>query len=176
MKGVYLCSYYARHKGYDIVYNDINPKTKPDLLCSATRVDLRPYDYIIATPPCNFWSHAHSEKQAGEYSEKTKHLLPCLLAQLSNTGKPFILENVRNVPRMTKYGVFDVATKKGLFVQFVGRHTYFTNVLCNLEKEQKPDFRKRGIRLNGLKNRQGGENVHEIIEIWLKTVTVSSVS
>lgn len=172
MQGVYLCSFYARHENYNMVYNDVEKKTKPDLLCSATRVDLRKFDYIIATPPCNYWSHASSEKQKSEYARKTKHLLPCLISLLSNTGKPFIIENVRNVPKMTKNKVFDLANKKGLYVHFVGRHTYFTNILCNLETEQKKDYKTGGKRLNKRKGAQGGENVHKVIEIWLKQLHI----
>ena len=167
MKGLYLCAFYARHNDYDIVYNDVDEKTKPDLLCDALEVDLKPYDFIIATPPCNFWSHAHSEKQCGEYALKTKHLLPDLLIKLAETGKPFIVENVRNVPRMKKYGIFDIASKYGLYIQFVGRHTYFTNIFCCLDEHQKKDFRTHGIHLNTTKNAQGGENVHKVIENWL---------
>ena len=53
-KGIYLGACRAYHPGYDITYQDIDGKR--DLGGDMLDVDLNQYDYIIATPPCNWWS------------------------------------------------------------------------------------------------------------------------
>lgn len=67
MKGIYLGAFEAQHDGHDIVYQDINGKR--DVGGDMMDVDLTPYDYIIATPPCNYWSRARG-KRCSEYSKK----------------------------------------------------------------------------------------------------------
>lgn len=169
-KGVYLGSAKARHPKYNIAYNDISKRSKPDLLCSMETVDLSKYDYFIASPPCNFWSHANPDSRKSEYALKTKHLLLWCLENIPKQGKPFIIENVRNAVKYEKYGVFDLVRKQGLYLSFVGRHTYITNILVNLECYQTKDFKKGGICLVGKTAKQGGANVHRVIEIWLKHI------
>lgn len=125
MKGIYLAAYKAKHDGHDIVYQDINGKR--DIGGDMLEVDLTPYDYIIATPPCNYWSRANYRRETSEYSQKTKHLLPSILDKLVALGKPFIVENVRNARMFTKAGLFN----KACFIIEYGRHTYWTNVMID---------------------------------------------
>lgn len=56
MKGIYLFTNRARHPNHDIVYNDVEEKYKCDITANAFDVQLDEYDFIIATPPCNWWS------------------------------------------------------------------------------------------------------------------------
>ena len=106
-KGIYLCSFKARFPGLDIVYNDIDPNTKADIIGDAMHVDLRKFSFVLASPPCNYWSRANNACETSAYAQKTKHLLPSMLSKLAQSGKPFILENVRNRPRMSRYHIWE---------------------------------------------------------------------
>ena len=57
MKGVYLGAYQAYHPSHDLTYQDINGER--DIDGDMLDCDLTPYDYVIATPPCNYWSKAN---------------------------------------------------------------------------------------------------------------------
>lgn len=161
MKGIYLASYRAFHEGHDIVYQDINGLR--DIGGDMMDIDLSSYDYVIATPPCNFWSRANWRRYTSDYSLNTKHLLPSILQKLCSLDKPFIVENVRNEKLMKEYGVFNYPC----FVYFVGRHTYFTNIfLCLDGVEQIFD----DIHHTSPSDRQGGINVHNVVEIFINTV------
>lgn len=94
LKGIYLASFTANHPNHDIIYQDINGLR--DIPGDMMFVDLSPYDYVIATPPCNYWSRANYRRETSKYSQQTKHLLPGILAKLVANHKPFIVENVRN--------------------------------------------------------------------------------
>lgn len=170
MRGIYLGAHTARHFNYDIVYNDIDTRTNPDLLQNMLDVDVSVYDYAIATPPCNYWSHAHRGKNFSQYAMETRDLLPKVIIKLSEWGKPFIVENVRNAVRFANEGIFALADKYFLYVHYVGRHTYFTNVFCNLGCKQCFDFTTGGVFVGKDGGRQGGDNVHKVIEIWLQNV------
>lgn len=102
MKGIYLSACKAHHPKHDIVYQDIDPRYGCDLGGDMLEVDLSPYDYIIATPPCNWWSQANPYYWRSEYSLKTRHLLPLMLIKLGGQRKPFILECVRNLKDIRK--------------------------------------------------------------------------
>ena len=172
MRGIYLASYKANHPTHDMVYQDINGER--DIDGDMMDVDLSPYDFIIATPPCNWWSRANWRRDSSEYSLKTKHLLIDILEKLCNQDKPFIVENVKNRKQFKLHGLFD----KKCFVYFVGRHTYWSNVLMNVSdiiQVPKIDYKngkKRFMSSQGLgkKDRQGGEEVHEVIERFLQTI------
>jgi site-specific DNA-cytosine methylase len=171
MKGIYLASCKARHEKYDLIYNDIDPKYKPDIVGDMLQVDLTPYDFIIASPPCNWWSKANPYYKTSKYALETKHLLPDTIIKLSESGKPFIIENVKNIKRMAENGIFDLINKYGLFYQFVGRHIYIYNgFLIDLNCEQIQDFVYGGKRVNKDGYNQGGTNVYNVIEIWLKQI------
>lgn len=188
MKGIYLASFEAYHENYNIVYQDINGKR--DLGGSMLDIDLSQYDFIIATPPCNYWSRANYRRETSEYSQLTKHLLPCIIRKLIDLDKPFIIENVRNYELMNRNGLFD----NSAFVYEIGRHTYWTNVPFNMSNiKQETNFKAVNSRVKGergwfmkpdgtltksagkiqktsTKNRQGGFQVFEVIDYWLKVV------
>src|SRR5690554_1678048 len=162
MKGIYLASFKAYHENYNIIYQDINGKR--DLAGDMLEINLEPYDFIIATPPCNFWSRANYRRYISKYSQDTKHLLPDILDKLRKLDKPYIVENVRNERLFKKYNILDKAD----YVYYVGRHTYFTNVPFNpIAIKQKND----NIKNISSDKRQGGKNVYEVIEYWLEIIT-----
>lgn len=74
MKIIYLAAFKAHHPNWNMVYQDINGKR--DIAGDMLEIDLTPYDVIIATPPCNYYSRANYRRETSEYSQKTKHLLP----------------------------------------------------------------------------------------------------
>ncbi len=173
MKGIYLASFLASHPGHDIIYQDINGKR--DMNGDMMDVDLSPYDYIIATPPCNWWSRANYRRNSSKYALETKHLLIDILHKLVNQDKPFIVENVLNSKFFKEYGLFDL----GLNVYKIGRHTYWSNI----KFEASDIIQSPGtiVLENGKhiwpksqnasrKNRQGGEEVHQVIERFIETI------
>ena len=158
MKIIYLASHEAYHPNYDIDYQDITGKR--DISGDMMQVDLTPYDVIIATPPCNYYSRANYRRETSDYSQKTKHLLPSILKKLKQLDKPYIVENVINYPLMKEFYDQD-------FVYVHGRHTYWTNIPFNpsLIKQtyENVEYTKKHLR-------QGGHNVHNVIEYWLEVV------
>ena len=174
MKGIYLASFRALHPNHNIIYQDINGKRDigGDMMDIIRSKELGNYDYIIATPPCNYWSRANWRRETSEYSQKTKHLLIETLKELSTCGIPFIVENVRNDKMFKKYGLFDYP----LYVYKIGRHTYWTNVQFKCDDIiQKPKVEIRNGKRIWLSSqnisrskRQGGEEVHQVIERWLE--------
>lgn len=186
MKGIYLAAFVAKHENYDIVYQDINGKR--DIGGDMMDVDLTQYDFIIATPPCNYYSRANYQRETSEYAQKTKHLLPDIIDKLIELDKPFIVENVRSPNIYDSLGLFN----KKAFVYIWGRHTYWTNIAFNPESVEQhneyklatciklPDgtWKKTGQKFitggnhnNLSKNkRQGGKNVHGVIDYWLQVV------
>ena len=127
MRGIYLAAFKALHEEHDIVYQDINGKR--DIAGDMMNVDLTPYDYIIATPPCNYYSRANYRRETSEYAQKTKHLLPGILKKLIALGKPFIVENVRNKRIFTELGLLNLPCH----IYLIGRHTYWSNILFPYE-------------------------------------------
>ena len=97
VKGIYLASFKALHSTHDIIYQDINGQR--DIGGDMLEVDLSKYDFIIATPPCNYWSRANYRRDSSEYALKTKHLLIDILNKLVKQNKPFIVENVKKKTR-----------------------------------------------------------------------------
>lgn len=161
MPGIYLAAYRAYHPDYDILYQDINGKR--DLGGDMLEYDLDLYDFVIASPPCNFWSKAIGSRQHSKYAIDTSHLLPMILNKLSTYNKPFIVENVRNAKKFNEYNLFDYP---GVIVYFIGRHTYWTNVFFDSRVNQTYEDI---VHTPGY-NRQGGLNVHTVIESWLKEI------
>lgn len=171
MKGIYLAACKARHPNYNIIYQDIDTKYKCDLAGDMLDIDVSDYDFIIATPPCNWWSKANPYYKKSAYSLQTKHLLPDIINKLGLQEKPFIIENVVNKKRMQENGIFDLAKKYNMYVIFYGRHTYFTNRYVDFsDVEQHQDFRYGGVRVNNDGYNQGGSNVYAVIEKWLREV------
>ena len=177
LKGVYLGSCRAYHPNYDLDYNDIVPETcHINLLCDMLSVDLNQYDYIIASPPCNYYSRANYRRNVSDYSLNTKHLLPDILIKCAESNKPFIVENVRNAKLFKAEGIDSICSKYGILKYYVGRHTYFTNLFINLSCSQEIDFHNRiyaknhGLKCERQSYRQGGDNVYKVIEIFLEYV------
>lgn len=169
-KGIYLAACKARHPDYNIIYQDIDPKYKCEIGGDMMQVDLKPYDYIIASPPCNWWSKANPYYKTSKYALDTKHLLPDIIIKLANLDKPFIVENVKNYKRMEEEGIFAICDRYGLYTYTIGRHIYISNIMCNLLCSQHQDFKMGGKRVNNDGYNQGGSNVHKVIELWLKIV------
>ena len=138
-------------------------------------IDLEPYDFIIATPPCNWWSRANYRRDSSLYALSTKLLLPCILFKLETIGKPFIVENVKNDKQFKKYRLFDFPC---MYIYKIGRHTYWSNVkfdVSDIIQTPKVDYKngkKRWLSSQHLarKDRQGGEEVHQVIERFLEVV------
>ena len=105
MSGIYLAAFRAEHFDYDILYQDINGKR--DLPGDMLQYNLDDYDFVIASPPCNYYSRANYRRDVSDYALNTKHLLPGILDKLRTYDKPFIVENVSNVPLFTKLGLFN---------------------------------------------------------------------
>ena len=164
-KGLYLAAFTALHPDYDITYQDINGKR--DIAGDMLDVDLKDYDFIIATPPCNYWSRANRMRDTSEYALKTKYLLPSILTKLCNQNKPFIVENVRNSRLFKEYHLYDF----NCYIYEFGRHTYWTNIMFNPTGiKQVYDFTLNGKRLHSRSKMQGGDNVHKVIEYWLDLI------
>ena len=87
MKGIYLASFKALHPSYDIDYQDINGKR--DIGGDMLSVSLDKYDFIIATPPCNYFSRGNWRRNVSSYSINTAHLLPTILFRLTKQKNVF---------------------------------------------------------------------------------------
>lgn len=157
MKGIYLASFQASHNNYNIEYQDINGKR--DIAGDMLDVDLVKYDFIIATPPCNYWSRANYRRDISIYALQTKNLLPKILKKLSKQDKPYIVENVKNRKLFKMYDLYNLSD----YVYEIGRHTYWTNIPFNYGKKQSND----NIQNITKSKRQGSGNVHDVIETWL---------
>lgn len=169
MKVIYLGACRAYHPNYDVDYNDINEGYHINVVGDMLKVDLSKYDVLIATPPCNYYSRANWRRDSSNYAQSTKHLLPGILFRfMQNYNKPFLVENVRNYNMYKKSGIIDFCYKNGIFVYEYGRHTYFTNILLNLSNI--PQIKENIQNKSDSKNfyRQGGYNVHQVIEYFLK--------
>lgn len=169
MKGIYLAAGKAAHSKYDIVYQDIDGTR--DIGGDMLTVDLSQYDYILASPPCNYWSRCNYRRSNSIYALKTKMLLPLIIAKCIYSGKPFIVENVRNSKLFDAEHLYDFPC----FIYFIGRHTYWTNILMPTDIQQRQDFLNGGfvIKYKDMKNcyHQGGYNVWQVFEVWLSCVT-----
>lgn len=167
MKVLYLAAGKAKLNYENVIYNDL--LVERDLKCDMLDVEISEYDLIIATPPCNYWSKANCNINS-EYSQKTKHLLPDILKKLSNSNKLYVVENVINKKRMKENGVFDIVGDWFYFEH--GRHCYFTNdirfksIIFNVK--QKQDFKYGGIFINKKDDRQGGSNVNNVFNCFIK--------
>lgn len=165
-KGIYLGACKALHKDYDIVYQDIDGTR--DLGGDMLEVDISQYDYIIATPPCNWWSQLNMVWYKSPYALKTRHLLPLIILRLAKNKKPFVVECVKNLKRYKENHILQICEEKGIRYQVVGRHVYFTNTNVDFACPQIQDFGKGGVLVNNDGYRQGGTNVHNCIEKFLE--------
>lgn len=163
MSVIYLAAGYAVLNHSDVVYQD--KFIKRDLGGDMLDIDLKEFDVVIASPPCNFYSRARGNQKPSKYAVATRHLLPSIIKKLIDLEKPFIVENVRNFPLFKKLGFFDF----DCFVYFIGRHTYWTNCFINLSNVKQPyDFTSNGKCISD--NRQGGKNVNDVFNYFLELV------
>jgi site-specific DNA-cytosine methylase len=176
MKIIYLASGVGIiNTKHQVTYQDINGKR--DVGGDMLDVDLSPYDVIIATPPCNYYSRANYRRETSKIAQETKHLLPNIINKLQNQNKPYIVENVRN-PNLFK----DIINNFNGHIYIHGRHTYFTNIFFNPANiVQTKDFKlkickklpngkwfKTGqTRIVSKEISQGGTNVQRVFEHWL---------
>ena len=162
MKIIYLASGRAKLKvNHSVIYNDI--KENCDLKYDMLNVNLEDYDFLLATPPCNYYSRANFSRETSVYAQQTKHLLPDIITKFLRTGKPFVVENVRNKPLFKKLGLFNFPC----FIYFHGRHTYWTNIMIDFRHiPQEYDFKNiKGYGCVRLKSYvQGGDNVNKVFE------------
>ena len=166
-KVIYLACGRAKLQYENVTYNDV--KEKRDLTCDMMSVNLEDFDVLIATPPCNFYSHARGNNPPSNYALSTKDLLPNIIDKFIKTGKPFIVENVRNEPLFKKLGLYD----KDCFIYKHGRHTYWTNVMINFQGiPQEYDFKTiPGYGCVRLKSYvQGGKNVNDVFDYFIDFV------
>lgn len=162
MKGIYLCAREHRLPGYHIVYNDIDISFKPDLCCSCDEIDLSLYDFIIATPPCNYWSRANYRRNSSNYSLLTKNLLPYCINACIKTGKPFIVENVLNKKLIKPF-------QYECFYYEYGQHCYFSNILLpSIPKDLFVKQNKAGVCRN---KRDNNYNVDLVIKVFLQVIS-----
>lgn len=178
-KIIYLASFQAHHPDHDMLYQDINGER--DIDGDMMDVDLTPYNIIIATPPCNYYSKLNRHRETAKYSQATKHLLPEIIKKLEKLDKPFIVENVRS------HIINDLIRSMDFsgFIYQHGRHTYWTNIPFNpkgivqqidfkasisRKDYTKEEFKQLCNAMPIAKNRQGGMNVHDVIEYWLEVV------
>ena len=164
MKGIYLCARSARHLNYNLDYNDIDPKFNCNLTCDCKTVDLSKYDFIIATPPCNYWSIANYRREKSKVALETKHLLKYCLESCIKANVPFIVENVRNAPLFRKNDLMNYP----LNIYDIGRHTYRTNVELNLNNI--PDQELEFVAKKSYGNRDNTKNVYNVIEEFLRVI------
>ena len=121
---IYLASGFGiLETNFTVIYNDY--LVPSDLNCDMLEVDLAPFDILIASPPCNYYSRANYRRDTSSYALSTKHLLPCILEKFIQADKPFIIENVLN-----KRLMFDMINNLpfGVFYCEIGRHCFFTNI------------------------------------------------
>lgn len=162
MKVIYLACGKARLNFPNVVYNDLFEDC--DLKIDMMSVDLTPFDFILASPPCNYYSRARGNCPPSAYALETAHLLPDILNKLISSGKPFVVENVRNKPLFLKLGLFNFPC----FVYFHGRHTYWTNIMIDFHHiSQSFDFRYGGKKLKSYI--QGGDNVNNVFDFILSS-------
>lgn len=167
MPGIYLCSRKDRYDNFDIVYNDIDARYLNDLTSSkrivadCNFINYLDYDFIIATPPCNYYSRANYRRETSKYAQDTKHLLPTILNTCTDFDVPFIVENVLNdslLPHQyDKYcRVFDF-----------GGHRFWTNVIFDISDLVPVKQNKQNVCRN---KRDGNANVHMVIERFLASI------
>lgn len=172
--GLYLAANKARHLNHHIIYQDIDPQFKCDMdgdMLKYMDADITQYyTYIIATPPCNWWSKANPYYWRSEYALKTRHLLPLTLIKLAQQKKPFIVECVKNIKRYKENHIFKICEMYSINYQIVGRHIYFSNTNIDVSCPQIQDFKYGGRRVNNDKYNQGGTNVHNCIEIFINEI------
>lgn len=159
MKGIYLASKEHRIKGVNLDYNDIEDLEGINLQCDMLEVDINNYDYVIATPPCNYYSKANYRRETSFVAQSTKHLLPGILEKLKKYNKPFLVENVCNQTLLPKTSFYEFN---------FGNHHFYTNVFILIPDKS---FAKKQNKQNlAYRKRDNNYNVHLIIDIFLEMI------
>lgn len=159
MKGIYLASKEHRIPGYDIDYNDIEKYDGINKQGDMLKIDIEKYDYVIATPPCNYYSKANYRRETSKVAQETKHLLPEILKKLENYKKPFIVENVMNSTLLPKTNFYEFE---------VGQHHYYSNVFMLIP--HKSYMVKQNKTKQQYGKRDNNYNVDLIIRLFLETI------
>lgn len=161
MLGIYLCARKHRLLDYDIVYNDIISYDGIDIVSDCRSVSLLPFDYIICTPPCNYYSRANYRRDISKIALETKDILPYMINKCILSGKPFLIENVLND---------SLLPKADCFTYKFGNHIYYTNVLlCMVSKDLFVKQNKANVCRN---KRDGNYNVDLIIRLFLEIINI----
>jgi site-specific DNA-cytosine methylase len=161
MNIIYLASAYAKlNTTHTVIYQD--KFVRRDLDGDMLHVDLKNFDLILATPPCNYYSKANYRRNTSSYSLDTKHLLPDIINKLKKINKPFIVENVRNDNLMK-----DIINNFNGYIYYHGRHIYFSNIFFT--PYCVPQI-KDNINFKNTKQRQGGKNVNTVFELFIDYV------
>lgn len=168
MKILYGCCYKADLNIDDVDYVDVIPGLLKSHNCnyictSIENIKFTDYDVIICSPPCNYYCRHNWHRETSNYSLSTRHLLPFCINEAYKSGKPFIIENVRNMPMFKKLDI-----PKDIYIYTYGRHTYFTNVLLDLSGINQISEDIQNISSN---KRQGGSNVNDVFLWFLSVVT-----
>lgn len=107
--------------GFDVTGVDIEPQSQYPFRffqANALTFDLTPFDFIWASPPCQFASTLTPK----EHRSKHENLIPAIRERLIKTGVPFIIENVENARFHLRSPIKLCGTMFGLTVF---RHRYF---------------------------------------------------
>lgn len=163
MKGIYLACKQHRIKGVNLDYNDIEDYEGITHKCDMLEVDLSNYDYIIATPPCNYYSIANYRRETSKVALSTKHLLPSIIKKCEDLGKPFLIENVCNSTLLPKSNVYEFN---------FGHHHFYTNIFL-LVPDKSFAVKQNKAKLSYGK-RDNNYNVHLIIDLFLEAINAYS--
>lgn len=159
MKGIYLCARKHRIKEYNMDYNDIINYPGINKCCDMLEIEINDYDYVIATPPCNYYSRANYRRETSKVAQETKHLLPGILKKLKNYNKPFLVENVLNAALLPKTNFFEFE---------FGNHHFYTNIMFAIPiKEMAIKQNKQYV---SREKRDNNPNVHIVIDSFLKAI------
>ena len=162
--GLYLCAMKDRYPGYSILYNDIKDYPGINLKMDCRNITREYFDkagFIIATPPCNYYSKANFRRETSKVAQDTKILLPWCLSLCSMLNLPCIIENVNNDNLLpTLYDKY--------FYRFkFGGHTFWTNVYLYINDLVAVKQNKQNVCRE---KRDGNPNVHMVIERFLKII------
>jgi hypothetical protein len=160
-----------RYPEFDIVYNDVESKFLIDLdvtkkqCCDCRGLlnnqVLKNFDFLIATPPCNFYSRANYRRWTSQIALSTKDLLPLCLSAFIQSCKPFLVENVNNK------SLLPVEFDKFCYRFNFGGHTFFTNVYFDISDLTAKHENKQFVCRS---KRDGNYNVHVIIDRFLYVI------
>lgn len=148
-------------EGFEFYYNDIVRYDGIDYCCDMLEVPLSPFDVLIATPPCNYYSRANYRRETSEVAQATKHLLPDIFLKFKSSCKPFLIENVWN------WNLYPQCIKEdnNTFIYSHGGHYFISNFFSlGLPNDKKERDHKA---LRGYGYRDDNRAVDAFIRAWL---------